>query len=203
MGKPKLTYFDAPVSRGEECRIALHVAGIDFEDHRIKREEWPSLKPKTPFGGLPLLEIPGHPVLAQSNAILGLIGRRHGLLPKDDLEAARHDAIMLYAEELRNKVAATLRMEEAEKKTVREAIAANDVPLWAANAERQIGDGPFFGGAALSVADIKLYILLRWFKSGSIDHVAKTVFDGFPKLTRLYEAVQNEPRVKSWVEKSR
>ena len=37
MSKPKLTYFDAPVSRGEECRLALHLAGIDFEDVRIKR----------------------------------------------------------------------------------------------------------------------------------------------------------------------
>lgn len=26
MGKPKLIYFDAPVSRGEECRLALHLA---------------------------------------------------------------------------------------------------------------------------------------------------------------------------------
>jgi prostaglandin-H2 D-isomerase / glutathione transferase len=203
MGKPKLTYFDAPVSRGEECRIALHVAGVDFEDHRIKRDEWPALKPKTPFGGLPLLEIPGHPVLAQSNAILGLIGRRHGLLPKDEFEAARHDAILLYAEDLRNKVASTLRMEnDAEKKTAREAIAANDIPVWAKNVENQIGDGPFFGGAALSVADIKLYIVVRWFKSGSVDHIAKTVFDGYPKLMRLFDAVSNEPRVKSWLSRT-
>ena len=35
MSKPKLIYFDAPVSRGEECRLALHLAGIDFEDVRI------------------------------------------------------------------------------------------------------------------------------------------------------------------------
>jgi len=36
MTKPKLTYFDAPVSRGEECRLALHLAGVDFEDIRIR-----------------------------------------------------------------------------------------------------------------------------------------------------------------------
>jgi glutathione S-transferase len=35
MSKPKLFYFDAPVSRGEECRLALHLAGIDFEDERM------------------------------------------------------------------------------------------------------------------------------------------------------------------------
>ena len=36
MSKPRLTYFDFAGSRGEECRIALHLAGIDFDDVRVK-----------------------------------------------------------------------------------------------------------------------------------------------------------------------
>src|SRR6185436_7226177 len=63
MSKPKVTYFDAPVSRGEEVRLAFHLAGVEFEDNRIKRDGWPALKPTTPFGSLPLLELPGKPVL--------------------------------------------------------------------------------------------------------------------------------------------
>ena len=70
MTKPKLTYFDAPVSRGEECRMALHLAGIDFEDVRIPRPQWPALKPQSPYGGMPFIELPGHPPLAQTNAII-------------------------------------------------------------------------------------------------------------------------------------
>jgi len=58
MTKPKLMYFDAPVSRGEECRLALHVAGVEFEDVRVKRDEWPKLKPTTPYGSVPVFEIP-------------------------------------------------------------------------------------------------------------------------------------------------
>ena len=46
----RLTYFDAPMSRGEECRLALQLAGVDFEDHRIRREEWPAMKETTPWG---------------------------------------------------------------------------------------------------------------------------------------------------------
>src|SRR5512140_767473 len=72
MTKPKLIYFDAPVSRGEECRLALHLAGVDFEDVRIKPADWPAMKPQTPYGGMPILELPGQPPLAQSNAILVL-----------------------------------------------------------------------------------------------------------------------------------
>jgi prostaglandin-H2 D-isomerase / glutathione transferase len=70
MTKPKLIYFDAPVSRGEECRLALHLAGIDFEDVRIKGADWPAMKEETPYGALPVLELPGRPPLAHSNAIL-------------------------------------------------------------------------------------------------------------------------------------
>ena len=81
MTKPKLTYFDAPVSRGEECRLALHLAGIDFEDARIKGPAWPAMKEQTPYGGLPVLELPGQPPLAHSNAILVLIGRAMAFIP--------------------------------------------------------------------------------------------------------------------------
>src|SRR4051812_5987120 len=144
MSKPKLTYFDAPMSRGEECRLALHIGGVDFDDVRLKREEWQALKPKTPFGSLPLLELPGKPVLAQSNAILVLIGRRHGLHPKDDFEAARHEAVMSYVEDLRANISHTMRMEDAGAKNLaREQLAATYLPTWGANTERQIGEGPF------------------------------------------------------------
>ena len=70
MNKPKLIYFDAPVSRGEECRLALHLAGVDFDDVRIKVADWPALKERTPYGGLPVLELPGVPSLAHSNAMV-------------------------------------------------------------------------------------------------------------------------------------
>src|SRR5450755_1730791 len=126
MTKPRLIYFDAPVSRGEECRLALHLGGVDFEDVRIKREDWPALKPTTPYGSVPVLEMPGHPPLAQSNAILVLVGRLHGLHPQDPFEAARHEAMMCHVEDLRAGVSPTLRIaDEAEKKQAREALVAS------------------------------------------------------------------------------
>lgn len=200
MSKPKLTYFDAPVSRGEECRLALHAAGVDFEDNRIKREEWAALKPTTPFGGLPVFEVEGHPPLGQTNAILTLIGRRHGLHPKDDFEAAQHEAMMAHVEDLRNTVAPTMRIaDEAEKKKAREGLTAGYIPTWAANAEKQIGDrGPFFGGEKLNVVDIKIYISMRWFISGALDNIPKTIFEGYPKLNRIFDAVKDHEAIKSW-----
>ena len=203
MTKPKLTYFDAPVSRGEECRLALHCAGVDFEDVRLAREAWLALKPNTPFGSLPIFELPGRPPLAQSNAILVLIGREHGLHPSNPFEAARHEALMSHAEDLRAAVTPTMRMsDEAEKKKAREALAGGFIPTWAGFAEKQLGDGPFVAGAKLHVVDIKLHMVVRWFARGTVDHVPATVFNGYPKLMRVHDAVRDDARIKAWYARS-
>jgi glutathione S-transferase len=200
MNKPRLTYFDNPASRGEECRLALHVAGVDFEDVRIPRTSWPSVKPTTPFGNVPVLEMPGHPPLAQSNAILALIGRLYGLHPTDVFEAARHEAMMMYVEDLRATLSPSTRMsDEAEKKKAREELVASYLPRWGENAERQISaDGPFFAGGQINVVDFKLYIAVRWLSGGKLDHIPADIFSPFPKLNRVQQAVSDDARVKAW-----
>src|SRR5262245_27759294 len=203
MSKPRLIYFDAPVSRGEECRLALHLAGVDFEDVRVKRADWPALKPQTPYGSMPVLELPGRAPLAQSNAILTLVGRKHGLHPGDDFEAARHEALMQHVEDLRAAVSPTIRMSDAEKKAAREALVAGFLPAWGQAAEKNItGEGPFVGGARLQVADLKLHMAVRWFNGGKVDHIPAAIFSGFPKLTRVHDAVRDHPAVKSWYAKT-
>jgi len=203
MTKPKLTYFDMAASRGEECRLALHLAGVDFEDVRLKRGDWLELKPTTPFGGLPLLELPGRPALGQSNAILVYVGRQYGLHPKDDFEAARHESLMSHVEDLRANVTPTLRIaDEAEKKKAREELASTYLPAWAARTEKQIDTGPFFGGATLNVVDLKLHMAVRWFSRGVVDHVPATIFADYPKLNRVHDSVWEHPGVQAWYAKA-
>jgi prostaglandin-H2 D-isomerase / glutathione transferase len=199
MTKPKLTYFDAPVSRGEECRLALHCAGVDFEDVRLARDAWLAFKPTAPFGSVPVFELPGRPPLAQSNAILVYVGREHGLHPKDSFEAARHEALMCHVEDLRAAVGPTLRIaDDTEKKKAREALAAGYLPTWAAATEKQLGDGPFFAGAKLHVVDLKLHMAVRWFAGGVVDYVPATIFSAYPKLMRVHDAVHDDARIKAW-----
>jgi glutathione S-transferase len=199
MSQPRLIYFDFSGSRGEECRLALHLAGIAFDDVRIARSEWPALKPSTPFGAVPVLELPGKAPLADSNAILVYVGRQSTLHPKDDFEAAFHEALMGYAEELRYIVGATIRItDQDQKRREREALAANYLPLWGQNVEKQLGDHPFVGGTSINVVDLKLYMVVRWFASGSVDHIPATVFDHCPKLMRVYQSVGEHAGVRAW-----
>ena len=198
MTKPRFTYFDTPRSRGEECRLALWIAGVDFEDRRLPRDQWPALKPTTPFGSLPIFEIEGKPAVSQSNAILAHIGRRYGLLPKDDWEAMRHESLLSAAEDLRHAVNRTLGIkDEAELRQKRAELAAGPIKTWGANMERQIV-GPFAGGGELSVADIKLFIVVGWISGGVLDHVPSDVLADFPKLNALYQSVKNHPKVAAW-----
>jgi glutathione S-transferase len=202
MTKPKLTYFDAPVSRGEECRLALHLAGVDFIDNRIQRADWPALKPTMPYGSMPVLELPGAPPIAHCNAILALIGRRRGMHPTDDLQAARHEGMMCHVEDLRARVEPTVVMREDEKQRVREALVAGYLPAWAGFAENNIEGAPFFAGAKLHVVDLKLYMAVRWLVSGKADHIPPTIFAGAPKLMRVHDAVRDHAGVKAWYARS-
>jgi glutathione S-transferase len=200
MSAPKvtLTYFDFPGSRGEECRLALTIAGVPFTDERLKGPQWQERRSSAPFGALPIFTVEGHPPLAQSNAILSLIGREHGLLPKDSWEAARHESVMEAVEDLRHRMGPMARIkDEAEKKRQREEAAAGYLPEWAAQVERQIV-GPFLGGAEVSVADLKLFVVLGPYLKGSIDFVPATVFSGAPKLLALHAAVAAHPAVVQW-----
>jgi glutathione S-transferase len=199
MAKPKVTYFDFPASRGEEVRLALAAAGVDFDDNRINGAGWAELKPKTPFGSLPTFELEGRPVLAQVNAILVYIGREYGLHPKDNWEAARHEALMGAVEDLRHTVGPVTRIKDPEASlAARKELVADYLPRWAANIERQLGNGPFVAGETLSVVDIKLYIGARWFSSGNVDHIPKDVFAPFEKLSGIEQAVAKHPRVVAW-----
>lgn len=198
MTRLRLTYFDSPTSRGEECRLALFLAGVDFEDRRIARNDWAALKPTTPFGSLPVLELPGKPAVSQSNAILAHIGRRHGLLPKDEWEALRIESLLSAVEDLRHAVTRTFGMSDPEAlKRARAELVEGPIRTWALNMERQVV-GPFAAGETISVADIKLFVVIGWFKRGVLDHVPVDVLSPFPKLERLFQAVQSHPKIVEW-----
>jgi prostaglandin-H2 D-isomerase / glutathione transferase len=193
-----LTYFDIPTSRGEECRLALTLAGVEFTDERLDRAKWEARKAGSPFGALPVLTVAGQRPIAQTNAILRLIGGQYGLLPRDPYESARHEAVMGAVEDLRGRMGPINRIKDPEeKKKARQELAAGYLPEWAGHLEQQV-NGPFIGGDALSVADLKVFVVLMPILKGTIDHVPPETLKPFPKVLRLVEAVKAHPRVAAW-----
>ncbi|MCP4808532.1 MAG: glutathione S-transferase [Proteobacteria bacterium] len=195
--RPKLTYFDFDGSRGLECRLALNVARVEFEDDRIKRAEWLALKPTLPYGALPVLE-DGDLKLAHSSPILCYVGRKHGLHPTDLVTAARHEALMNSVEDLRNKVPGR-GLSDDEKKAAREAFAAGWLSQWAETVSSEVV-GPFVAGDTLHVVDLKLYTILRAYLGGMYDNISLELFEKWPKLAALHAAVDAHPAVRSWLD---
>ncbi|KAH7700456.1 Glutathione S-transferase 1 [Aphelenchoides avenae] len=77
---------------GEPARLMFHFAKQSFEDMRLTTDEVKAMKPKLPYGQLPLLEVDGTPI-AQSYAIYRFLGRQFGLAGKDNVEAAQVDSL--------------------------------------------------------------------------------------------------------------
>merc|ERR1712018_760574 len=90
--KIKLTYFNVR-GRAEVSRLMLAHKGVDYEDCRITGEQWKELKPKTPFGGMPLLEYNGLE-LAQSKAVARFLARELNLAGKTRWEEAQVDMVV-------------------------------------------------------------------------------------------------------------
>lgn len=88
----KLTYFNIR-GRAEPVRIMFEMAGVKYEDIRVSREDFETLKPTLPFGQLPVLQV-DELILPQSRAIYGFVAAQHGFLPADNVGRAQVDVVI-------------------------------------------------------------------------------------------------------------
>ena len=200
MPKLVLTYFDLDGSRGEVARLAMHLAGIAFEDKRIAGKDWPALRDSTPFQSLPVLEVDGK-VIAQSNTINRYLGKLAGLYPKDDWNAARVDEVMDAVEDMIIMIGNTFALEGEAKKKTREALAAGSIAhfLRQFKARLEAGGGEWFVENRLTVADLKCFLFVRWLKSGMLDHISADLVDRHaPLLAAHLERVENHPVIAAY-----
>ena len=200
MPKLVLTYFDLDGSRGEVARLAMHLAGIAFEDKRIAGKDWPALRDSTPFQSLPVLAVDGK-VIAQSNTINRYLGKLAGLYPKDDWNAARVDEVMDAVEDMIIMIGNTFALEGEAKKKTREALAAGSIAHFLRQFEARLeaGGGEWFVENRLTVADLKCFLFVRWLKSGMLDHISADLVDRHaPLLAAHLERVENHPVIAAY-----
>jgi glutathione S-transferase len=203
MAKLKLTYFDFDGGRGEPARLALHIGGIAFEDHRLAGKDWPAFRDKTPFLALPTLEVDGE-VVSQSNSINRYVGKLTGLYPKDTLQAFLCDEAMDAAEDISTRIAQTIDLPEDAKKSAREELAAGHITRYLEQfqARLEAAGGEYFADRHLTVADLKVAMLIRWLRSGVLDYIPKDLVDTVaPQLVKHFERVTGHPKVAEYYQR--
>jgi glutathione S-transferase len=205
MSKLKLTYFDFDGGRGEPARLALFIGGIAFEDQRIPGKDWPAFRDQTPFQAMPTLEVDGV-VFTQSNSINRYVGKLAGLYPQDNLQAFLCDEAMDAAEDISTRIAVTLDMSDEAKKKAREDLVAGRLTRFLEQFQSKLraAGGEYFADRRLTVADLKVYMWIRWLRSGALDHIPKDLVDRVaPLLVKHVERVAAHPKVTEYYQRRR
>jgi len=190
----KFTYFDGR-GRGEISRMLLAAGGAKFEDKRVTGEEWAVLKPKTPGGTLPILEIDGKTVISQSISIARYIAREFALDGKTNLEKAVVDQITDTLLDLFSGVLKfAFNKDEEEKAKLKKTFMEETAPKILGQLEALVKDGKngFAVGQSLTMADLMLYAYLQGTECDK-------QLDKFPKLKANRETVEKQPRIKAYL----
>jgi prostaglandin-H2 D-isomerase / glutathione transferase len=200
MARLRLTYFDFDGGRGEVGRLAMHVGGIAFEDKRVTFQEWDSMRDFYPFRALPVIEVDDK-VVAQSNSINRYVGKMAGLYPKDDWQALLCDEVMDAVEDVDYQIGDTLELPPDEKRAVREELAAGPIRhyLEQLQAKLKAAGGEYFADGRLTVGDLKVWMLVRWLRSGVLDYIPKDLVDRVaPLLVAHAERLAAHPGISAY-----
>jgi len=200
MARLRLTYFDFDGGRGEVGRLAMHVGGIPFEDKRVTFQEWDSMRDFYPFRALPVIEVDDR-IVAQSNSINRYVGRMAGLYPKDDFQALLCDEVMDAVEDMDFQIGSTLDLPPDEKRAAREELAAGPLGRYLEQLQVKLkaAGGEYFADRRLTVGDLKVWMLVRWLRSGVLDYIPKDIVDrNAPALVQHAERLAAHPKIAAY-----
>lgn len=199
----RLSYFDFHGGRGETARLALSIGNVPFIDERVKGADWPGLKPSTPFGQLPLLEVDGQRI-SQSNAINRYVGQLAGLYPDDPWQAAQCDEVCCAVEALNDALGPSFALKGDEQKRERERLLAGPIPRCLEGLASLLAQrgGEWFAANRFTIADLKVIEMTGLLCSGRLDHVPTDVVERTaPELMAHRTRVLGHPGVRAYYAK--
>ncbi|KAJ3663079.1 hypothetical protein Zmor_007388 [Zophobas morio] len=190
------TYFDI---RGlaETIRYLFKYGEIEFEDVRIKHENWPPLKDSTPFGVLPILEHNGK-VVGQSISIARYLGRKLKLAGENEWENLEIDAVVDTLNDMKSKLSPIFaEKDEAKKKVLIEAAKKDTIAFYLPRLEAIVKKNKgYFALGRLTWADFYFAAV-----SPAFDLViGEDILASYPNMKSVREKVNALPAIKKWIE---
>ncbi|KAF9978146.1 hypothetical protein BGZ73_003527 [Actinomortierella ambigua] len=187
------------------ARDILAYAGVDWKCSYP--EGWPQGKAATPFGVLPMLTIEkdGHQVLlGESGVIDQYLARQFGLMGSNLWEEKYIAMLYSSSSSMIERVSSRYiwNHEDAREDCLR-LMKKTILPEWVAAHEGYLmenGNNGHYLGDKLSLADIRTAsVLLHWSHQANPEKILDLIKPDSP-LWKLKEAVENEPRLKTWHE---
>jgi len=211
--KLKIYYSSTPFWRAEVMRVSLFMGNIPFEDVRISKEEFREViltgklrsGMAVPFHQLPVLEIDGK-IIGQTGGIARLCGKLSNLYPKDNILAAQVDQIIDTATDITNLISPTVgEKNEKIKINMRKKLAHKLLPRWLNYLEQILNENKdtiWFVDNRISIADIAIWRLLGWMKSGILEGIPSDITESYIKLNNIHTEVHKHPKVQEWMLKT-
>mmetsp|Transcript_34286 Transcript_34286/g.98653 ORF Transcript_34286/g.98653 Transcript_34286/m.98653 type:complete len:236 (+) Transcript_34286:42-749(+) len=211
----KLTYFNVK-GRAELTRLVFAAGDVDYEDERVSRDEMKRRKEagELPFGQFPVLSVDGQ-LFAQSYSIAKYAAKLAGLMPADPLAALAVESIVDSTDDVRSKFVPIRYMPiSAEERLGKYAdFFGSTLPPWLERFEKLLdasGQGGFFVGGALTLADIAVFNMCDYLTHPSCEvqaassthaELGATCLSPYPRLTSHMATVAAVPRIAAWLAK--
>lgn len=197
-------FYWALRGRGEQVRLLLHQLGEDYEDLHLERgQEYLQMRRRGPgtlyFGSVPMLQ-DGDFKLAQGPAIMNYLGRKHGIMPLDPRAAAKTEALVLGAEDMRMAYFRLLGKDATERQATFVTGNWKDrwLPAWSGLLDLN-GDNGYFVGTSLTQADVAIWDAL----DAIVSWVDGARFGAFGRVERFYESIRARPAIARYLASDR
>ena len=194
-------FYWALRGRGEQVRLLLNELGEDYEDVHLEHgQEYRQMRRGGPgtlyFGSVPMLQ-DGDFKLAQGPAIMNYLGRKHGIMPADPQAAAKTEALVLGAEDMRMAYFRLLGKDATERQAKFVSGDWKDrwLPAWSGLLDLN-GDTGYFVGTSLTQADVAVWDAL----DAIVTWVEGARFGAFGTVERFYESIRARPAIAKYLE---
>jgi len=170
-----------------------------YEDVRVQFPDWPALKPKTPYGSLPVLEYKGQ-TYGQSQAIAFFLAREFGLAGKTNADGLRIQEVCALVEDLIVLLAKARFEKDEAKKAELQKENKEKVPTMLGYFEKHLttnGKKGFFVGAAVTLADLAVFDITETV----INEIGADSLAKFPLVTLMRKNVAAQSNVKAYLAK--
>ncbi|CAD7923553.1 unnamed protein product [Amoebophrya sp. A120] len=223
--KCKFTYF--PIAgAGERVRLAFVMTGKEFEDNRVKFPDWQALKPTTPYGQMPLLDLTfedgSTKRFCQSIGLMTYVARQFDttktLYPEHDpVKCALVDDVRGLSDDMFRSWTPALYIgmsnrhvnfghpeewpeRDATVQKLRTTFLAEELPRFMGYLKKLLEEngGPFLCGKDVTIADLQWLPQLRYYQGGIADHVPTDSLDAFPWIIEYIAKMLEVPQIKAY-----